>query len=252
MKRMYRIAGLLPGLCFALSSCMTTSPEEQGLPNRTFSTITLVSPQDIASIETPETSSERFREGITTGSAGGSLGAMLVGAAACGPYLYGLCVAGLGAAGLLAGGAAGAMYGFTGISSDDAEKLSRKMATLNRRSDLQSELVAELRREVPAKMLAAPEAADVQAILTIEHLSFVKDKDEVYVEAFVRFQYATDGAEGRPEEGSQSFRGRSHRHPLDTWVEESHKELGLAVNECFERISEKISLVLVEHWRPAE
>jgi hypothetical protein len=157
---------------------------------------------------------------------------------------------GLGTAGSLAGGAAGAFYGFTGFSRDAAQELEKQMFDLNRAKDLQAEIVFELRERVPTEMLSKPELADMQAILAIENIEFVRQKDVVYIETFVRLTFSTNESRRRPETGSAVFHGRSHQDNLNAWLNADSDDLAVAVNESFVEVAEKIAIVLKEHWRP--
>ena len=231
-------------------SCASSPPADPDLPQRTFSSIALVSPSDIVITQTPETRTEKFKEGVGTGSATGTLGGMLVGATACGPYLYGLCVLGLGAAGLLAGGTAGALYGFDGISGRDARELEERMTELNRQSDLQARLVTLVKARVPEAMFTAPQDAEVQAILTIESVEFVRKSKEVYLESHVRLTFALNENRRVPEMGSRTFDGRSKAADMEAWLDPGMEVLTAGMEQNLDDIADSVAETLKEHWSP--
>lgn len=238
----------LSWFCLSLFACATPKVEKDELPDRTFSSIVLISPKDIIEINTPETRSDRVAEGAIAGSAGTGLAATLIGAAACGPYLYGLCVVGMGTAGLLAGGATGALYGFSGLPADVVKKLEQRMVELNQQRDLQSELVNKVTSRVPAAMLAQPDAAEVQAILTIEKIDFSHKKGQALLKTQVRLTFAATESQRKPEFGSRLFYSRSEQEDLDAWLEPDSSALNRALNECLASVAEEIETVLREHW----
>ncbi|MEH6587908.1 MAG: hypothetical protein V7720_15210 [Halioglobus sp.] len=235
-------------LCLSLFACATQEPQKSELPDRTFSSIALISPKDIIAINTPETRAGRSVEGATTGGASAGLGGVLIGAAVCGPYLYGLCVVGLGTAGLLAGGTAGALYGFTGISDDVAKELEQKAFKLNRQRDFQSELVNSVTSRVPAAMLAEPEYAEMQAIVTIEKIDFSREEGLAYLKVQVRLTFAATESQRKPEFGSRIFYSVTVQNDFDSWLNANSSSLDLAIDKCLKSIAEEIQAVLREHW----
>jgi hypothetical protein len=235
-------------LCLSLFACAAPKPQKSELPDRTFSSIALISPKDIIAINTPETRTDRGVKGATTGSASAGLGGVLIGAAACGPYLYGLCVVGLGTAGLVAGGTAGALYGFTGISGDMAKELEQRVVILNRQRDLPSELVNNVTSRVPATMLAQPEYAEVQAILTIEKIEFSREQGLAYLKTQVRLTFAATESQRKPEFGSRLFYSLTEEKDFDSWLDTDSNALDLAIDKCLTSLAEEIEVVLREHW----
>lgn len=245
-----RIVSLIVIFALISTACAPFNKQQDTLPNRTFSTVALVSPLDIVEVATPETGTERMLQGASVGSAGVGLGGMLVGAAACGPYLYGLCVVGIGMAGMMAGGIGGALYGFSGMSADDSMKLEQRMTVLMQERNLQSDLIAKLRAELPAAMLAEPDVADVQVIMSFERFEFSSVGDAVRMEAKVRLQYATDGSDQRPEEGFRSFKVRSGESQLDDWLAADNTALVDAIDECIDLAAHDMETLLRELWTP--
>jgi len=234
-----------------LTCCAAPPPPRKELGSQTFTSIALISPADIIIVTSGDTRSDKLKEGIGTGAATGSLGGMLVGAAACGPYLYGLCVIGLGAAGFIAGGTGGAIYGFSGVSGSAADGLQKKVEDLDREKDLQAQLVTHVKALLPDEMLTEPEVAEIQAILVIENVKFHKMKDEVYLEVLVRLTFATNESRRVPELGSRIFTARSLPADIDDWLDEGSNKLELAIEGSLYEITGIIASTLTEHWLPS-
>ena len=247
-----RIVSLVVITALTVVSCAPVQQNQDDLPNRTFSTLAIVSPREIVEVVTPETGTERMLEGASAGSTGVGLGGAVVGAAACGPFLYGLCVFGLGMAGMMAGGIGGAFYGVTGMSTEDAALLELRMGKLMLARDLQSELIDTLRVQLPAAMLAKPDVADVQLIISFERFEFSKSGDAVRLEAKVRLQYATDGSERRLEEGFRAFKVRSGEARLDDLRSPDSPALASAIDDCIAGAAKEIEVLLHEHWQPQD
>jgi uncharacterized membrane protein len=238
-------------ILLVLTSCTVPPPPRKELDTQTFSSIAIISPTDISNVASVGTRSEKMKEGVGIGVASGSLGGMLVGAAACGPYLYGLCVIGLGAAGIIAGGTSGAIYGFSGISDSAARDLKNKLEDLNHEKDLQALLTTHVKTLVPDEMLTEPEVADIQAILVIESIEFLKSEGEVYLETLVRLTFATTESRRVPEHGSRVFMGRSQSAEIDVRLDNDSDEIELAIKKSLNEIAIEIALVLTEHWSPS-
>jgi uncharacterized membrane protein len=238
-------------IVLVLTGCTTPPPPQKNLGKQTFSSIALMSPADILNVTTADPRSEKLAEGVGTGAASGSLGGMLVGAAACGPYLYGLCVIGLGTAGFIAGGTSGAIYGFSGISDSSAKELERRIESFNDENDLQAQLVTNVTGLVPNEVLSEPGLAEIQAIVTIENIQFLKSDGEVHIEILVRLTFGTRESRRVPELGSRTFIGSSKADDIDYWLESGSGEIESVIVRTLDEIAKKIAAALVEHWSPA-
>jgi len=238
-------------LVFLLSNCAAPPPPEKELGNRTFSSIAIISPSDILSVSASDPRSDKMKESIGTGAASGSLGGMLIGAAACGPYLYGLCVIGIGTAGFITGGAGGAIFGFSGISGSTAEDLTNMVEDINLANDLQTELVNNVIQQVDVAMLSNPETAEIQVVITIEKLEFAKAQRKVHLQSTVRASFESTESRRVPEYGSRVFKGRSSEYNLDNLLESDTGAVRDAVKESLQNVVDEIVLVLNAHWNLA-
>ncbi len=235
-------------LAIALTSCSAPPPPQKSLGDRRFTSVALISPADILSVTAGDTRADRVKEGVGVGAASGSLGGMLVGAAACGPYLYGLCVMGLGAAGLLAGGAGGAIYGYTGISGSKAEGLAQRVSDIHSDRDLQTWLVDSVLQRLPPEMLAEPAAAEVQVVLTIEKIEFNKLEGKVHVETTVMAAFESTESRRVPEYGSRLFTGQSGGFRLEELLDQDSSSMKSAVDQSMLPTIDEIVEVLNARW----
>ena len=235
-------------LITSLVSCGSSSPKPERVVY--FSSIALVSPQDVLDATQPKTRGDRAQEGAGRGLVAGTAGGAAVGAIACGPFLYGLCVVALASAGMLAGTATGVLYGFTGFPQDVARKLERRVEALSREHDLQSALVDHIRLQVDPEMLVEPETAEIQAVLTIENVEFVKEKGRVQLVSTVRATFESTESRRVPEHGSRVFKGDSEEFELNDWLNNDSGDLREAINQSLLNAADKVAAVLNARWKP--
>lgn len=246
--RQFVTGSLVITMVVTLASC--SSPKPRSEPEVHFTSIALVSPKEVLDASQPKSRGDRAQEGAVKGLGTGVTGGAAVGAIACGPFLYAVCVVGFASAGMLAGTATGALYGFTGFPKDVAKKLERNVETLSREHDLQSALVGHIRQQVPPEMLAEPEIAEIQAVLTIENVEFIKEKDKVHLVSTVRVTFESTESRRVPEYGYRIFWGRSSEFEWKKWIDASSDDLEEAIRESLLAVSGKIVTVMNDRWRP--
>ncbi len=244
----HRATAILLAASLLLPSCAVKQPSEPQLPYLTFSSVSLISETDLMQIVTPDTEIDRAREGFQSGVAAGGLGGMAAGAV-CGPY-WGLCAGGFGLIGMLAGGVAGLMYGFTGIAEDDAQALSRKLEVLESEWSIQSDLVGRVKHALPEAMFSAPETAQVHAILVLEGMEFVDSRQDLVLKLHARLTFSPNSADSEPLIGSKIFTARSHAADLDEWLSFDSDDLKREIGETLDLIAQDVSEVLSERWKP--
>ena len=235
-------------LIASLVSCGSSSLKPERVVY--FSSIALVSPQDVLDATQPKTRGDRAQEGAGKGLVAGTAGGAAVGALACGPFLYGLCLTAAAAAGMLAGGATGALYGFTGFPEDVARKLERSVEALSRQHDLQSALVDHIRLQVAPEMLAEPETAEIQAVLTIENVEFVKEEGRVHLVSTVRATFESTKSRRVPEHGSRVFKGDSGEFELNDLLNTDSGDLRESIRQSLLDAADKVVAVLNARWKP--
>lgn len=241
-------AFLVISMIVMLGSCSSSQPQPE--PEIHFATIALISVREVLDATQPQTRGDRAQEGVGKGGVAGTAGGAVVGAIACGPFLYGLCLVAAASAGLLAGSVSGALYGFTGFPKNVAKKLERNIEALSREHDLQSALVDHIRQQVAPEMLAEPGAAEIQAVLTIENLNFFKEGDTVHLVSTVRASFESTESRRVPQYGSRVFKGKSGEFELKNWLDSSSGDLEEAVRQSLLDVSGKIVSVLDDRWKP--
>ena len=235
---------LVISMIVMLGSCSSSQPQPE--PEVHFANIALISVREALDATQPQTRGDRTQEGVEKGGVAGAAGGVAVGAIACGPF-YSLCMM----AGLLAGSATGALYGFTGFPKNVAIELERNVEALSREHDLQSELVYHIRQQVAPEMLAEPDAAEIQAVLIIENLNFVTEGGKVHLVSTVRASFESTEPRRVPQYGSRVFKGQSGEFELKNWLDTSSGDLEEAVRQSLLDVSGKIVTVLNDRWKPA-
>jgi hypothetical protein len=227
-------------------SCATDSGSKVDDVKVQFSTVAIVTPDNVVAIEGAETKFTRAVKGVTYGSAGGAVGGAMVGALACGPYFYGVCVVGMSAAGMLAGGTAGAMYGFTGVSKQDSLYILEEIENLRYHRDFQSELAEGVIRRLPMDIVSTPEEAAAQAIAHVKSIEFIEtDKGSVYMEINARVTIVSRRESASYEQIEKSIIVSSSVDQLENWLTPGSDKFESAVNECMEKITEEMATIVL-------
>lgn len=213
-----------------------------------FSTVAIVTPQSVVAIEGAETKSSKAAKGITYGSAGGAAGGAVVGALACGPYFYGVCIVGMSAAGMLAGGTAGAMYGFTGVSKEDSLYVLEEIEHLRHRRDFQTELAEGVIGGLPIEIVSTPEEADAQAITQVKSIEFIEqDQGSVFMEVSAKVTIVFRHENSEYEQIDKNISVRSSTDKLDNWLAPGNDSFESAVNQCLDRLTEEMTVFVLNH-----
>ena len=125
-----------------------------------------------------ETSSDVPSKGksTATGAAAGAIGgltASLLGSLACGPY-FPVCFAATAPATIGATMLVGGAMGMSGISDDDAAKITPYLETLQANHNMSQELATALAEQFPLASLAPPGVADARISLDVNSLRLMK------------------------------------------------------------------------------
>lgn len=253
LGRFAYLGALLPratAVCLLTCSCASNPAYNRGEVNLQFSTVAIVTPEDIVAVEAVESNFSTPGKGANYGSAGGTIGGAMAGALACGPYLYGICVLGLSTVGMIAGGIGGALYGFSGVSEEDSLYIIEEMAYLRQHRDFQNELAAGVASKLPAGLVSTPLIADAQAITTINSIGFVQKKDTVYLEVNATVTIATKKIDGEFLETKHELQVESKEADIDDWLRTGSRELEGSVNECLDDLISGMASVILEHRNP--
>ena len=251
--RLAYLGALLPRatvVCLLTSSCASDLAYNKGKVNLQFSTVAIVTPEDIVAVTAVESNFSTPVKGAGYGSAGGSIGGAIVGAIACGPYLYGLCVLGMSTVGGVAGGVGGAVYGFTGVSEEDSLYIIEEIEHIKQHRDFQNELATGVASKLPDGLVSTPLIADAQAITTINSIEFVQKKDTVYMEVNATVTIATQEIEGESLEAKHELQVESKEADIDDWLRTGSRELEDSVNECLDELISGMTSVILQHRSP--
>lgn len=235
---------------FVLSTTACSSPAPKQEFSRNFRSIALVSPRAVMDVVEIETRGKRAQEGAGKGLAAGTIGGAAIGALACGPFLYGLCVTALMSGGMLAGGATGALYGLSGFPKDDARELEKQVEILSHKHDFSSTLVENISQQLPPEMIVKPESAEIQAVLYIENFEFRKVSDGAQLVTTIGASFESTESRRVPQYGTRNFVGKSGIYELDDWLDTDSGKLEQAVRESVLATSAEIARLLNDKWEP--
>ncbi len=242
------IGFLVTLLIVSTTACSSPPPKKEF--ERNFKSIALVSPRTVMDVVEIETRGERAQEGAGKGFAAGTIGGAAIGAIACGPFLYGLCVTALMSGGMLAGSATGVLYGLSGFPKDDARELEKQVEILSSKHDFSSALVETISQRLPAEMIADPESAEIQAVLYIENIEFRKVSGGAQLLTTIGASFESTESRRVPQYGSRNFTGESSTYDVDEWLETDQGKLELAIRESLSSASVEIVELLNDRWVP--
>lgn len=251
--RLTYLGALIPRailVCLLTWSCTIDPVYKQNKAKLQFSTIAIVTPEDIVAIavDGAESKSTRLGTGVGYGMAGGIVGGASVGALACGPYLYGICVIGMGMVGMIAGGTGGALYGFTGISEDDSLFIMEEMAHLSQKRDFQRELAIGVKSRLPDELVTTPEMADAQAITSVNSIEFVEQgKGAVYMKVSAILTIATQEDEGEFHEVKRNIHVKSKKTNIEEWLRVGSGKFENSVDDCLDELIAEMASVILQH-----
>ena len=246
---------LIVGLLFAITtSCASRPSDKPRHVNPPFSTVSVISAEDVISTMTSDTESERSSEGKLVGGVSGAASGALIGAAMCVPgvYLAPLCAVVYGMYGAIAGTVVGAesgsyLWGSTGLSDDDARYFKKLTAQLISSRDLNHELAESLREKLPSRMLQAPAEADVQVVPIIKSITIEEVEDEV---AVIRMRgtliFVTGTEDDVTRHGTFGFKTKSKERPLAVWLYPGGESINQAVDAGINKFADKISHLILE------
>ena len=235
-------------LVLSTTACSSQAPKKEF--DRTFKNIALVSPRTVMDVVEIETRGERAQEGAGKGLAAGTIGGAAIGAIACGPFLYGLCVTALMSGGMLAGSATGVLYGLSGFPKDDARELEKQVEILSSKHDFSSTMVENISQQLPPEMIVDPEYAEIQAVLFIENMEFKKVSGGAQLLTTIRASFESTESRRVPQYGSRNFTGESSTYEVDEWLDIDSGQLEQAIRESLSTASEEIVELLNARWEP--
>jgi|GEM_PF-5211892 len=234
-------------LSLFLSSCAQTSRTiTTGTPPQ-FENLALIASERLPGIERADSHIERAVEGIRPGATVGTMGGVVVGSAACGPWLFPICVLQFGLLGLLAGGVAGgALYSTTGLSEVDALYVNEALSRIDQERDFQQELIAHLELQLPPEIQSTPEQADVQVLAGLARINFIqRSRDEIQIEIFGLLAFSWEIENKHFATHTIGFKAGSKKEDIDTWLANDSKMFEVAIEEGIAELSSKMTSALL-------
>jgi len=181
MLRSHKLISLIL-FCFILTGCSST-PKIEYVEIPDFKTVAIVKTEDLPSIEKLRDVQERTADAAGIGAASGGAAGLATGVLLCGTTrpLAGLCISGLGLAGILSGGAGGLIYGLgTAAEGKHADSINANLSKLEVKYALQQEMLSRLTTQVPADFTLPPGQADVIVSPVLSGIN-VEQPDEEYM-----------------------------------------------------------------------
>ena len=237
--------------CLLTCSCASDPISATDKNRLKFTTVAVITPDEVLGIKGSEGNTSTPALGTLAGMSYGYDGGLVVGALACGPYLYGICVMAASFAGAIAGGLGGALYGFSGISEEDSLYIHDEMEHIGRRRDFQQELAKGVSSKLPAGLEATPEMADAQAIATLESIEFVGKKNGTFfIKVNATITLATRELNGQSQEVKRKLEVQSQKAKIDDWFGAGSRTLEDSVNECLEELITGMTSTILKYRAP--
>ena len=221
----------------------------------TFNHIAIVNAETLASLNRRASELEYFEQSVGTGAAVGTVGGAIVGAAVCGPVMYGVCLAGFGFYGLLAGTVSGSVYGlysYTGLSESDTAYVNETMSWLERERNFQQELSTQFELHVPPIIQASPEKADMQVIVRLDRIEFIQgsgDTVQTRVNTSVIFSRMV---EQESTTHTHHFSFESAAEDIDNLIAGDGERMAIVIEELIAQLASEMSTTLLQARSPPD
>ena len=223
-----------------LSGCAVNT----SIPAQSFERIEIIALDS----ETPADVPSKGKSTVT-GAAGGAIGGLtvsLLGSLACGPY-FPICFAATAPATIGATMLVGGAMGMSGISDDDAAKITPYLETLQVNHNMSQELATALADQFPLTSLAPPGVADARISLDVNSLRLMKVFGQKPVFSLtVATQYEWNRNKPNPQHSSRKFMCETRLQPIDEWVNDDGATIQQELNYCIEDLARRINKALTE------
>ena len=144
------------------------------------------------------------------------------------------------------------MYGFSGFSKKDSDRLKARVGELREEKEVVSALVDHISAQVPPEMLDSPESADIQAVLTIENIEFFKKSGRVSLSTEVSVTFQSTESSRTRVQGIRLFHGYSAEYQLEQWLAADSPALREAIREGLIDAAGHITAALNKRWTPGD
>ena len=232
-----------------LFSCAPQAPSPAKAPP--FKSIAFVTSQDLPELARFESETEVVDRHIKAGAAAGTLGGVAVGAAACGPVLYGVCVAIMSWYGLVAGsigGAALGLYNYSGLSDTDTAYIELVLSGIDDRRDFHSDLRKQVELRVSTETIADPQDADIQIVVWVNQISFIEVEKELISTEMYGAMILARTQEPNAQPYKEFFTAKASVKDIDDLIAGDGQLLESAIDECLSEMAELMSHRLEREW----
>jgi hypothetical protein len=243
-------------LSLLLSSCAQTPQTITTDEPPQFERLALITPEMFTGIERADSHSDYVDDALFTGTAVGAVGGALIGAAACGPFFYGVCVFIFATQGMAVGGVAGlaggALYATTGFSHEDALYINEILPRLDQERDFQQELAVHLKLELPREMQSTPELADVQVLVILDRINIIQrygNKIQIETAGLLVLSWKVD--EKRQTTHTIEFHSMSPEGDIDLWLADGGTLFGVAISDSLFDLATQMTATLLQAWTPS-
>lgn len=232
-----------------LLSCASQAPSPAQAPQ--FKSIAFVTSKDLPELTRPESESEVVERHVYAGAAAGTVGGAAVGAVACGPVLYGVCIAIMSWYGLVAGSVGGAalgLYDHSGLSYTDSAYVELVLAGIDDRRDFHSDLRKQVILRIPAETIVAPQDADIQIVVRVNQISFIEIEKELISTEMYAAMILARAQEPEEQTYREVFAAKAPAKDIDDLIAGDGQLLESAIDECLSEIAKLMSNRLDRLW----
>jgi hypothetical protein len=142
---------------------------------------------------------------------------------------------------------AGAAYGFSGISKEDALYINEAVSQLDQQHDFQQELLDQLERQLPEAVQATPEQANVQVVVQLVQIDFVqRSGDNILLSAQGSMFLGWNVSETAQTSRRFEFSVGTEEKDIDAWLADDGRQLGAGIRECIAELANTISTKLLQ------
>jgi len=236
-------------LAMAMLICSCASEPLSSAKVPPFEGVAFVTPEDLPELTRPESETEVLDRNIYAGAAAGTVGGAAVGAAVCGPVLYGPCVAIMSWYGLVAGTAGGAvlgLYNYSGLSETDSAYVAEVLSRIDANRNFHGELSKQVERQVPSIIIAIPEEADIQVIVRVSRINFIEvEKELISTELYGTMVLAW--AQGSGEQTYREFfSAAASAKDIDDLIADDGRLIESVIDGCLSQLAEQMSSRLLQ------
>lgn len=234
-------------LALLLCSCASRPPPSAKVPP--FEDVAFVTLEDVPELAQLESETEVVEQKMYAGAAVGTVGGAAIGAAACGPVLYGPCILIASWYGLVAGTTGGAVLGFynySGLSETDSAYFEEVLLRIEAKRNINRQLTKDVEGQLPSNLIALPQDADIQVVVRVSRINFVEvDKELISTQVYGTMVVAWVHASGE-QSYRELFTTTAPAKNIDDLLANDGRLLEGAIDECLLQLAEQISSRLIQ------